>query len=210
MIRVPGPGRNILGCDVSHWQGAPDFTAVRASGREFVVLKATEGASGVDPECAASRSRAHAAGLVVGLYHYARAGDPAAEADRFCRTVGEPAGDEFPCLDWEVPGDPVGWCRAWLATVRGRLGRAPLLYLNQSLRDGHDWTAVVAGGSPLWLARYDGSPEPVPAGRWPRLAMKQYSRTGSVPGIAGHVDLDVFYGDVGELRMLGLPAAPGS
>jgi lysozyme len=193
----------ILGCDVSHWQGAPDFAAVRASGREFVVLKATEGATHVDPEHAASRSRAHAAGLVVGLYHYAGAGSVAAEADRFCATVGELADGEFACLDWEVPGDPVGWCADWLAAVRERLGCRPVVYLNRSLRDGHDWTPVVAAGSGLWLACYDGSTDPVPSGDWPALAMKQYSRTGSVPGIGGDVDLDVFYGDVDTLRGLG-------
>lgn len=188
----------ILGCDLSHWQGAPDFAAIRASGREFVVLKATDGTGTVDPRFAANRRQAHAAGLVVGLYHYAQAGDPAAEADWFVRTAA-PAEGEFVCLDWEVAGEPVGWCAAWLAAVEERLGIKALVYLNQSLRDGHDWSPVIAGGHGLWLARYDGVPDAVPSGGWPVLAMKQYSRTGSVPGIDGDVDLDVFYGEVGDL-----------
>jgi lysozyme len=197
----------ILGCDVSSWQGAPDFGAVRDSGREFVVLKATEGTSLVDPHVIGSRSRAHAAGLVVGLYHFARARDPAAEAAWFAAAAGELAEGEFVCLDWEVPGDPVGWCCAWLAAVEDRLGVRAMVYLNQSLRDGHDWTPVAAGDHGLWLAGYDGSTDPLPADPWPVLAMKQYSRTGTVPGIAGPVDLDVFYGDAEQLRAYG--RAPG-
>ena len=66
----------ILGIDLSHHQGAPDLAAVRRSGRRFVVLKATEGTGWTDPELGASRSRAHAAVLIVGLYHYAGAGAP--------------------------------------------------------------------------------------------------------------------------------------
>src|SRR3954447_14454555 len=79
----------ILGCDVSHWQGSPDFAAVRASGRGFVVLKATEGADYVDPQFTANLPRARAAGLAVGYYHKTRAGDPAAEAAWFAQTVGD-------------------------------------------------------------------------------------------------------------------------
>lgn len=193
----------ILGCDLSHWQGSPDFAAVRASGREFVVLKTTEGTDLADPRFAANRQRAHDAGLVVGLYHFARAGDPAAEAAWFARTAGEPADGEFVCLDWEVRGDPVGWCAAWLAAVAARYGVQPLVYLNRSLRDGHDWTPVIAAGHGLWLAAYDEVTDPVPPGAWPVLAMKQYSRTGSVPGVDGDVDLDVFYGDADQLRAHG-------
>jgi lysozyme len=193
----------LLGCDLSHHQGAPDLEAVRAAGLGFVVLKATEGTTERDPECAASRGRAHAAGLVVGLYHFARAGDPVEEAAWFAATVGPLAPGEFAVLDWEVAGDPVAWSVRWLAAVRDRLGVRALVYLNRSLRDGHDWSPVVAAGSGLWLACHDGTTDPVGAGAWPVLAMKQYSASGTVPGVAGAVDLDVFYGDAARLRAYG-------
>jgi lysozyme len=193
----------ILGCDLSHHQGSPDFAQVRAAGRQFVVLKATEGTTWRDPECAASRGRAHAAGLVVGLYHFARAGDPVEEAAWFATATGPLAPGEFAVLDWEVDGEPVGWAARWLGAVRDRLGVRALVYLNRSLRDGHDWSPVVAAGSGLWLACHDGTTDPVAAGAWPLLAMKQYSATGTVPGLAGPVDLDVFYGDADALRGCG-------
>jgi GH25 family lysozyme M1 (1,4-beta-N-acetylmuramidase) len=37
--------------------------------------------------------------------------------------------------------------------------------------------------------------------------MKQYSDEGTVPGVAGPVDLDVFYGTEDQLRALGKGAA---
>lgn len=198
----------ILGIDISHHQGAPDLAAVRRSGRRFVVVKATEGTGYTDPQFAASRSRAHAAGLVVGLYHFARAGDAHAEASAFAHAVGGLQPGEFVVLDWEVTApDPAGWCATWLAATRDALGVTPLIYLNQSARDGSDWTRVVRSGVPLWLARYDGSTDACGSGRWPAPAMKQYSESGTVPGVAGPVDLDVFYGTEDELRAHGRPAA---
>jgi lysozyme len=194
----------ILGIDISHHQGAPDLAAVRRSGRGFVVAKATEGTGWTDPEFAASRARGHAAGLLVGAYHFARAGDPAAEAADFVRAVGSLSPGEFAALDQEVPGpDPVGWCAAWLTTVRDALGVAPLLYLDRSTRDRFDWTPVVREDVGLWLASWDGSTDAVAAAPWPVLAMKQYSDRGSVPGVAGPVDLDVFYGTEDQLRAYG-------
>ena len=194
----------ILGIDVSHHQGAVDFAAVRSSGRGFVVVKATEGTSFTDPRFAGSRTRAHAAGLIVGLYHFARAGDAGAEAATFTRAAGDLQPGEFAVLDWEVTApDPVGWCATWLTAVRAALGVPPLVYLNQSTRDAFDWNRVVQGDVGLWLARYDGSTDACAAGHWPALTMKQYSDTGSVPGVAGPVDLDVFYGTDDQLRALG-------
>jgi GH25 family lysozyme M1 (1,4-beta-N-acetylmuramidase) len=190
----------IHGTDLSSHQGAPQFPAVKAAGLDFVVLTATEGVGFVDRQCTSSRARAHAAGLVVGLYHFARAGDPGAEADFFTGTVGGLVAGEFAVLDWEVAAaDPAGWCTAWLAAVRSRLGVPPLVYLNRSTVQGSDWSPVVRAGAALWLACYDDSTDAVASGSWPGLAMKQYSDQGSVPGIAGPVDLDVFYGSVEQL-----------
>jgi hypothetical protein len=146
----------------------------------------------------------------VGLYHFARAGDARAEAAAFARAVGSLQPGEFAVLDWEVSApDPVSWCATWLTAARDALGVRPLVYLNQSARDRSDWTRVVQGDFALWLARYDGSTDACASGRWPALAMKQYSDKGTVPGVAGQVDLDVFYGTEDELRAHGKAATPG-
>lgn len=199
----------ITGPDISHHQGAVNWAAVAAAGHQFAVIKATEGVGFVDPQLAANRAGAHAAGLAVGLYHFARAGNPAAEAAYFTGVTGQLQAGEFAVLDWEVPAaDPVGWCTAWLAAVRGQLGMKPLLYLNRSTLNGYNWSPVVAADSGLWLAAYDGSTAAVASGAWPGLAMKQYTDKGSVPGVAGPVDVNVFYGTADQLRAYGAPGNP--
>lgn len=184
----------LLGIDISHHQGSIDFNAVRA-GCDFVVSKATEGTTFVDPLGIANRRAVKAVGMVSGSYHFARAGDPIAESNFFCDTVGDVT-NEFVVLDWEVSySDPVGWCLAWLNNTWARLGVKPLIYLNQSTRDSYDWSRVVNGNFGLWLAKYDEKLDAVSGGAWTTLAIKQYTDKGTISGVRGAVDRDVFYGD---------------
>lgn len=194
----------LLGVDVSHHQGSINFSAVKGAGHSFAILKATEGTGYIDPMFAGNRAKAHAAGLVVGMYHFARAGDPYAEAAYFARTVAPMQANEFLVLDWEVPAkNPPAWCKTWLSTVETALRSKPVIYLNQSARDSFDWSATIAAGHQLWLAKYDNSTVKSGSGAWPSLAMKQYSDRGTVPGIGGTVDVNAFYGDMAALLALG-------
>jgi GH25 family lysozyme M1 (1,4-beta-N-acetylmuramidase) len=194
----------IDGIDISSYQGAPDFRKVRAAGRDFVVIKLTEATNYVNPYAAQTRAAARAAGLIVGLYHFARVTDAGAEANYFCDRAGDLAAGEFLVLDWEVASaDPVSWCLAFLNRVQQRTGIKPFLYINLSLNNSYNWSSVVKAGYPLWLALYDGKPDVRPATDWPAVTMKQFSETGVVDGVAGKCDVDVFYGDRSALASYG-------
>ena len=200
----------ILGLDVSAHQGAVNFAAAKAAGRDFVVMKATEGVGWSDPTFATNRAAAHAAGLIVGIYHFASAGVPTNEAAYFTGVVGNLQPGEFLVLDWETSftGDHVAWCTAWLEAVRAKTGVAPLIYMNQSTVAGHNWSAL-AQTYGLWLARYDNAPSVVDTvPYWGSPAMKQYSDAGSVLGVSGGVDVDVFYGSVQQLLAYGKGGTP--
>jgi lysozyme len=192
----------ILGVDVSHFQGFPNWPQVKASARAFCVLKATESTSFVDPNFAANRKAAHAAGLIVGIYHFARAGNAAAEAAYFLKTIGTLQPGEFLVLDWEVPGaNPPAWCKQWLDAVYAATGVRPLIYMNSSAMSGSNWSTVAADYG-LWLAKYDNSTAQPAVKWWAGAAMKQFSDRGVVPGI-GSCDVDVFYGSEQQLLAYG-------
>jgi GH25 family lysozyme M1 (1,4-beta-N-acetylmuramidase) len=197
----------ILGVDLSHFQGRPDFAAIAASGRRFVVLKATEGTSYVDPMFAADRAAAHAAGLIVGCYHFARGGSPAGEASFFLRVVGQLAVGEFVVLDDEVPNVDPAWVQAWCRPIAAATTVHPLVYMNQSTENTGNWAPVIADNDGLWLARYDSNLAQPSGGPWGAPAMKQYTSSGTVAGIAGPVDLDVFFGTDQQLLAFGLHGA---
>lgn len=198
----------ILGIDVSHHQndaGPLNFAQVRASGREFVVIKATEGTGYVDPALATNRRNSHAAGLIVGFYHFARLGSPAAEAAWFARTVGPLQPGEFIVLDYEpnpVPPGSAAWSKAWLDAARAALGVAPLIYMNSYTMGADNWSGV-ARDYGLWLAKYDHSTAASPTQWWPTEAMKQDNDKSLVVGVIGGVDDDVFYGTTAQLLAYG-------
>lgn len=205
----------ILGVDLSHFQAAVNFAQLKASGREFVVLKATEGVGYADPSFRAYRSAARAAGLVVGIYHFARDNSPAAEVAYFSGVVGALQTGEFLVLDQEVThaAGNVPWCSAWLDATRAKYGVAPLIYMNQGAVTGvtsGNWTQV-AQTYGLWLAKYDNAPAVQSAvAYWGVPAMKQFYDKAAVPGVptSPPCDVDSFFGTTAQLLAYGKQAAP--
>ncbi len=203
------------GVDISSWQhpGGTEigWGTVRAAGIGFAIIKATEGSSYTNPYFAGDRDHARQAGLVVGMYHYARPMLPIAtavdQADRFLAVTGltRSAGQLAPVLDLEAQGglsaaQLAGWAHAFLEEIETRTGRAPILYTYRSF-----WTDIMQNTTsfsryPLWFARYNGgsSPGALPGG-WQQWSMWQYTSTGNVPGIAGDIDLNVFCCNAGSL-----------
>ena len=98
----------------------------------------------------------------------------------------------------ESNGTEAAWSPGQVLTfaqrVIARLGVAPLIYMSSSLTH-QDWSQVIAVGCRLWVAQYganDGTPGTQPSsGAWPSWSMWQYSSSGTVPGIAGRVDVNV-------------------
>jgi GH25 family lysozyme M1 (1,4-beta-N-acetylmuramidase) len=208
------------GIDVSRFNGAIDWTQVRASGVKFAFIAASRGngtdcataptSCGADPLFAANRAAAVAAGVRVGAYHRAFASgatraeaqaDARAEADIFVAQVGVlNPGELLPALDVETPF--VGltekrlrtWIYAWLKRVRKRLGRRPIIYTNRtSWAATGNTTQFARAGHKLWVAEWGvRKPTVLPASRWAGKgwAVWQYTSSGAVPGITGRVDLN--------------------
>jgi len=204
------------GIDVSHWQGAIDWPAVAASGRRFVIAKATEGQTYTDDTYATNKAGATAAGLAFTAYHFARpdstANDAVLEADHFVSVAQLGAGNLIPALDLEKTGgldtaSLTAWVWAWLQEVGARLGVKPMIYTGPYFWKTYmgDTTEFAdAGYKVLWIANWNVSSPSVPASDWGGNGWTfwQYSDCGTVPGISGCVDTDWFNGtDFGRVRI---------
>ena len=212
-------GTKAIGIDVSRFQRAIDWPTVAASGVRFAFLQASRGSGadctvkpgqcGSDPYFASNRVAAATSGIRVGAYHRAFAtggtvasarADALAESDVFLASVGSlRSGELLPVLDVETPFTGMTsatlrtWIRVWVKRVKKRLGRKPMIYTNATSWAATGNTMEFAKAKyPLWVAEWGVSRPTVPAGNWARngYSVWQYTSSGSVPGIAGKVDMD--------------------
>ncbi len=195
----------VEGVDVSTYQGTVNWTAVKNSGRHFGIARVSDGINHVDAHFDANWAGMKSAGLIRGVYQFFRPEqDPIAQADLLLKHVPSlGAGDLPPVLDVEVVDSVatsklVANASAWLAHVKARLGRKPIVYTSPSF-----WNALRTSslGADLWVANWKVTCPSLPTA-WSAFRFWQYSATGSVAGIAGQVDLDRFNGSLTQLRAL--------
>ncbi|MEU4564972.1 GH25 family lysozyme [Actinoplanes sp. NPDC023936] len=211
---------SVRGIDISHHQGTIAWSSVGASGEKFSYAKATEGTHFVDSSFAANNAGAKGAGLYAGAYHFARPdrNSGVAEANFFIdnakfakdgRTLPPMLDIEWP---WEGSGSPspcyglsttemVNWIRAFVNQVKARTGVNPVIYTNPNWWNPCTGSTTAFGSLPLFHATYADAPGALPSG-WSRWTFWQYTSKGSVPGVSGNVDRDVFNGSVSGLAAL--------
>lgn len=147
------------GVDVSSVQGQSTWPSVRDAGIKFAYVKASEGVGWVSPTLDGQFRGATGAGLVTGLYHFARPANPAeADADTFAVQVGKYGATTPrhlpPCLDLEVgTGDLSGWAARFLARLRSRAGATTVMvYSSASFFRDHIGEHGIDPGTLLWIA----------------------------------------------------------
>jgi lysozyme len=191
----------------AHPHGQPiNWKAVAKAGKDFAIVKATEGTTYVNPYFAGPYANdyadAAAAGLVHGSYHFARptlpiASSAKAQAALFAQTVGPvtTAATLPPALDLEVtgglrPGQLVTWAQDFLLDMRTITGRTPMLYTYPYFweHDLGDPTALAR--YPLWMANFGAKVAPT-SDLW------QYTDRAHIKGIQGAVDVSRFMGTSG-------------
>jgi len=188
--------------DISHFNGSPDWTTVRAGGILGVIHKATQGSSWVDPTFAAARTAVPAAGLLWGAYHFGTGDEEGSAQGQFFLDTVKPDAHTLCVIDFEP--NPSGTQMSldhlfgWIETVQAATGRPPLVYGGNSLlfpAIGSSTHPTLAA-CPLWVAEYNSLPEPtgIPAQIWKTWALWQYSESGTVEGITGNVDRSRFNG----------------
>ncbi len=213
------------GVDVSHYNGAIDWTQVATASYRFVYAKATEGSTLIDPTYSINRAGGKTFGLRFGAYHFARpAGstDPAriasaiAQADFFL-TVAQPQPGELPpALDLETknglsPAALQTWTNAWLGEIAARTGVNAVVYASPNFwKTALGDTGSVAGdGYRLWIAHWTTNAAPlVPGANWNGQGWTfwQWSDCATVPGFAHCTDGDRYNGtDPGAVTIASYP-----
>lgn len=182
--------------DISKWQGDWQDT-----GESIVMIKVSGGDNGLyyDPKATQNYYGSKNAGKAIGMYHFAGGTDAIAEANFFIKACSPLEENDVLALDWEVGNaDPVGWCTQFVNRVHDATGVWPLLYLNLSTLNAHDWSPVLASCG-LWLADWSVSPD----GEAPThhtYVMQQY---GDSP-----YDKDAWFGTIDQFKAYGYHTLP--
>lgn len=198
------------GIDVSHWQGTINWNSVYAAGKVFAFTKATEGVTYNDPTMITNMTGAKNAGVFIGPYHFARPDNntAVAEAQHFLERAGAYMTNGYlrPVLDLETGAELYTvsefsqWVVDFMTRIKSTTGITPIIYIGRYARQGEVNSTVTQ--YPMWVAHwtYDPVNTNPNTGIFPTWAFWQYADNGTVPGVSGACDLDVFNGTMNQLR----------
>lgn len=190
------------GIDVSRYQGNIDWEAVKASGKDFALIRAGYGkyASQEDPYFDQNMKGAQAAGIACGAYWFSYAesvADAIQEASVFADVI-EGYQFEYPLVfDIEAPvhttmsSSEIGAIIKAFCTEMENRGYFISLYSYANFLNTKVPQDVLERYD-IWVAHFDVSK---PNYTKTKYGIWQYSSTGSVSGISGNVDLDYSYRD---------------
>lgn len=192
------------GIDVSSHQTGINLNVVPC---DFVIIKATEGTSYVNPDCDRAYQQAKAAGKCLGVYHYASGGGAIAEAEFYLKNIAGYIGESVLFLDWESYQNPnfsnVAYAKQFLDRVYEKTGVRPLIYMSKSVCRDYDWSSVANANYGLWMAQYgDNNPTGYQASPWTDTkgtgafkltAIHQYSSNGRLSGWGSGLDINIAY-----------------
>lgn len=209
------------GIDVSRWQGTINWTSVRNSGVRYAFAQATRGLTSPNANFVANMNNGKAAGVYMSPYHYAFPADstPEVQADYFWNLAGpyiQADGKSLmPMLDMEVWQGHVGatsytdWANKWCNRVIAKAAAQgvvvkPIIYSSACYMCNFN-TSISQWGA--FIANYNGqnpnTGSPWSAcsncNRWGTWHFWQYTDTGSVPGVTGNCDKDMYNGNVTSL-----------
>lgn len=201
---------NSFGIDVSQYQGNILWDSVQLINEkfpiDFIFVRATMGEKARDSKFNTNWKAVQSINKLRGAYHYFRPNENSIkQANNFIKTVKLRPGDLPPVLDIEerprqqsMDSLRVGLKR-WLDRVEAHYKVRPIVYSGDSYFT--DFLEKEFKGYKLWIANYNFWVES-PKAHWD---IWQFSEKGSVNGIKGFVDLNMFRSDVEDLEKLTIP-----
>lgn len=206
--RVCAGPTTVPGIDISRWQGTIDWDAVAASNKVGWAYVRIGDGLGNDSQFIRNWQETRRVGIPRGAYHFFRpARDALEQAQHFMDVVNSAGGhlpdDLPPMIDVEddggqsrqVIGDKM---QIWMDYVEAQTGKRPIIYTGSYFWDSFGPGTRFADHH-LWSPHYTTNPCPFVPDAWDIWTIWQYTDSGSVPGIAGNVDMNHFNGSLDDL-----------
>lgn len=201
----------VLGVDASHLN-AGDFALLKQRGVQFVFIKASQGASFIDPKATTFAASAKQNGVLVGLYHFFT-GDPVdAQFANFAKQLTSIPWDLPPVIDCEnvptqsgpQPADYASRVLQFATRLSDQFGAKPIIYTTASFANSHLDETV--SGYPLflsqWRKNFAPGQQPTLPKWWKSFMFWNVGENVSGDAVLGAYDIDVFKGSSAELAAL--------
>lgn len=202
-------GESWLGVDVSEHQGSIQWEKVASTDVHFAMVRlayrgwGAEGVIRADAKGLENLQSAAAAGLKVGVYFFSQAisVEEAMEEAQFVLALLDGYDLDLPVVfDWEtvssedartadMDAETLNACAQAFCREIEAAGYEAAVYFNLDMaKRMYDLPALQTAGYDFWLAMYADA---LTYGN--RVQMWQYTDRGSVPGIQGKVDLNLYF-----------------
>jgi lysozyme len=196
-----------IGLDVSEFQGRIQWDKIDKMEVKYplryVFIRATAGDDRIDREFLRNWKGAKKNSIIRGAYHYYRPNENSLEqAKFFIKAVQLQKGDLPPVLDIEklpknqsVDSLKVG-LRRWLVVIEKHYGVKPIIYSSEKYYD--DFLKDEFSDYLFWIANYNFYREKI-QDDW---LFWQFTEKGTIPGIDTNVDVNIYNGDLEQLRYI--------
>lgn len=202
-------GTKVVGIDISEYQGEIDWQILDGIENkypvQFVFIRATVGMDRVDKTFQENWLGAKNNKLLRGAYHYYRPNENSLEqAALFIKTVRLHKGDLPPVVDIEKLSENQSMARLkvglrrWLEAVEAHYKVKPIIYTGEKYYD--DFLKEEFSDYLFWIANYNFYREKIQED-W---LFWQFTEHGSIPGIKGNVDVNIYNGDLQQLQFITL------
>lgn len=199
-----------FGIDISSYQGneIDDLEKSRDS-IDFIICKATQGVSFIDPMFRHNWVTAKEKGFIRGAYHfYSSTDNPIEQAEFFIEQIKDIQPDDLPpVVDVEGGGIEKGQSTeeiqlsvlTLLRTIEERLGIKPIIYTNTDFANIYLNDPELAN-YPLWIADYESKKEPVLPIIWQEKGYVLWQKSDTYKILNYTNDEDYFNGNLEGLK----------
>ncbi len=198
------------GVDVSKYNGNAVEEIDAADSLYFIICKATEGVTLVDPSLRSNWKLIRDKKMILGAYHfYHTDDDPTAQAQFYCSTVDAQGKlDITPIVDIEqgslTPNQATNTNQLqsnlliYLNVIEKHYKRIPMIYTGEAFAQQFLNNPVFAK-YPLWLAEYSGKAKPILPDTWKATGYKIWQKRANFDINSTPTDYDVYFGKLSEL-----------
>lgn len=184
------------GIDIASYQDGIDLNKVDC---DFVIIKATQGESYINPSFKSMLDNAKESGKLIGVYHYINGIGYKKEMEHFYKTIKKYIGNVIICLDWEEIQNSAWRDEKYLENCIKYLKKltdvSPFVYASKSVFPFALCSKYECG---TWVAQYANNNSTGFQQRpWNESAytcdIRQYSSTGIIKGYKKALDLNKAY-----------------